>query len=126
MLAKALFCSGTTWAGVMLADDTRAVDYLCTRADVDASRIGACGLSGGGLRTALLAGLDPRVAAAVDVGFMTTWRDLALQQSVNHTWFTFVPGLPQLLDFPELLALRAPAPTLVCRTRSVFPSACWL
>lgn len=110
----------------MLADDTRAVDYLCTRADVDASRIGACGLSGGGLRTALLAGLDPRVAAAVDVGFMTTWRDLALQQSVNHTWFTFVPGLPQLLDFPELLALRAPAPTLVCRTRSVFPSACWL
>lgn len=113
VIAKALFSGGTTWAGVMLAEDTRALDYLCDRPDVDPTRVGVGGLSGGGLRTMLLSSVDKRVAAAVDVGFMTTWRDMAHSQSINHTWFSFIPGLPPKLDLPELLALRAPAPTMV-------------
>jgi cephalosporin-C deacetylase-like acetyl esterase len=64
VIAKALFCGDTTWAGVMLSEDTRALDYLCSLPDVDSSRIGVVGLSGGGLRTVLLAGTDSRYSTS--------------------------------------------------------------
>jgi dienelactone hydrolase len=64
LVAKSLFCAGTTWPGVFLAEDRRALDYLCSRPDVNASKVGCCGLSGGGLRTVYLAGNDDRIACA--------------------------------------------------------------
>ena len=75
VMAKSLFCAGTTWPGVFLAEDQRALDVLCARKDVDATRIGCGGLSGGGMRTVFMAGLDSRIKCAVCVGFMTTWKD---------------------------------------------------
>jgi dienelactone hydrolase len=113
VVAKSLFCVGTTLPGVYVTEDQRALDVLCARADVDPERVGACGLSGGGLRTVFLGGLDDRIRCAVPVGFMSTWRDFALDRSFTHTWMTYVPRLPSDLDFPEILALRAPAATLV-------------
>jgi dienelactone hydrolase len=113
IVAKSLFSAGTTWPGVFVTEDQRALDVLCDRPDVDPERVGACGLSGGGLRTVYLGGLDDRIRCAVPVGFMTTWRDLVLNRTFTHTWMTYVPGLPRDLDFPEILALRAPAATLV-------------
>jgi dienelactone hydrolase len=113
VMAKSLFSAGTTWPGVFLAEDQKALDILCARPDVDASRIGCAGLSGGGMRTVFLAGLDPRIKCAVCVGFMTTWKDLILHKSFTHTWMTYVPLLPRELDFPEILGLRTPLPTLV-------------
>lgn len=113
VVAKSLFCAGTTWPGVVLAEDRKALDYLCARRDVDADRVGCGGLSGGGLRTVFLGGLDERIKAAVCMGFMSTWNDFLLHKSHTHTWMTYVPLLPRLLDFPEILGLRAPLPTLV-------------
>jgi dienelactone hydrolase len=113
VMAKSLFCAGTTWPGVFFQEDKFALDYLCSRPDVDANRVGCCGLSGGGLRTVLLGGLDPRVRVAIPVGFMSTWQDFLLNKSHTHTWMIYVPLLPNLLDFPEILGLRAPLPTLV-------------
>jgi hypothetical protein len=60
-----------------------------------------------------LGGLDDRIRCAVPVGFMTTWRDFSVNRCFTHTWMTYVPGLPPDLDFPEIIALRAPAATLV-------------
>ena len=34
-MSKSLFCAGTTWPGVFTAEDQRALDYLCSRDDVD-------------------------------------------------------------------------------------------
>lgn len=113
IMAKSLFCSGTTWPGVWLAEDLKALDVLCARPDVDASRIGCGGLSGGGMRTVFAGGLDPRIKCAVCVGFMTTWQDFMLYKSHTHTWMTYVPILPNELDFPEILGLRVPSPVLV-------------
>lgn len=112
-VAKSLFCAGTTWPGVFTAEDQRALDYLCSRSDVDADRVGCAGLSGGGLRTVFLAGLDPRIKCAVCVGMMTTWKDYLLYKTHTHTWMIYVPGLPNELDYPEILGLRVPLPTLV-------------
>jgi dienelactone hydrolase len=113
IMAKSLLCAGTTWAGVFIADDRAALDVLCARPDVDATRIGCGGLSGGGLRTVYQAGLDERIRCAVCVGMMTTWRDYLLNKSVNHTWMIYIPHLTPALDYPEILGLRAPRPTLV-------------
>lgn len=113
LLAKSLFCAGTTWPGVFLSEDQRALDYLCSRPDVDADRVGCAGLSGGGLRTVYLGGLDERIRCACCVGMMTTWRDYLLHKCHTHTWMIYIPLLPRDLDYPEILALRAPAATLV-------------
>ena len=113
IMAKSLFCAGTTWPGVFTAEDQRALDYLCSRDDVHPDRVGCAGLSGGGLRTCYLAGLDDRIRCACCVGMMTTWRDYLLNKCHTHTWMIYIPGLPEDLDYPEILGLRAPLPTLV-------------
>lgn len=117
VMEKSLLSAGTTWPGVYLVEDQRALDVLSGRPEVDASRIGCAGLSGGGMRTVFLGGLDPRVKVAIAVGFMTTWREFLLDKAFTHTWMTYVPLLPKDLDFPEILALRAPEATMVLNCR---------
>jgi dienelactone hydrolase len=113
IMEKSLLSAGTTWPGVYLVEDQRALDVLSSRPEVDSKKLGCAGLSGGGMRTVFLAGADDRVKCAVAVGFMTTWRDFLLDKAFTHTWMTYVPLLPRDLDFPEILALRAPAATMV-------------
>ena len=113
IMAKSLFSAGTTWPGVFMAEDRIALDILSARKDVIKDKIGCGGLSGGGMRTVFTGGLDPRIKCAVCVGFMTTWKDFVLHKSFTHTWMTYVPVLPNELDFPEILGLRVPLPTLV-------------
>ncbi len=112
-MAKSLISAGTTWPGVTLAEDRIALNVLSSRDDVDSGRIGCGGLSGGGMRTVFLAGFDERIKCAVCSGFMTTWKDFSLFSASNHTWMTFVPGIPDMLDFPEILGLGVPKPVLV-------------
>ena len=116
IMAKSLFCAGTTWPGVFWSEDRAALDVLAARDDVDAARLGCAGLSGGGLRTVMLAGLDERIKCCSAVGFMSTWRDFLLHKCHTHTWMIYVPLLPNELDFPEILGLRAPAATMVQNT----------
>jgi dienelactone hydrolase len=117
VMEKSLLSAGTTWPGVYVVEDQRALDVLASRPEVDASRLGCAGLSGGGMRTVFLGGLDDRIKVAIAVGFMTTWREFLLDKAFTHTWMTYVPLLPKDLDFPEILALRAPLPTMVLNCR---------
>ncbi|MDA8426092.1 MAG: hypothetical protein M0Z80_08125 [Treponema sp.] len=116
-IAKALFSAGLSWPGLVLAEDRTALAYLASRPDIDPDRLGCCGLSGGGLRANYLAGTDERVRCSVTAGFMTTWADLALHTAYTHTWMIYIPGLPRLMDFPDILAMRIPLPSLVLATR---------
>lgn len=120
IMAKSLFCGGTTWPGVFTLEDQRALDVLGAREDVDEERLGCCGLSGGGLRTVFLGGVDPRIKVAVPAGMMTTWKDYLLNKSFTHTWMIYIPFLPNELDYPEVLGLRAPRPVLVLNNEDDF------
>jgi dienelactone hydrolase len=113
IMAKSLFCAGTCWPAVFLGEDQIALDILSARPDVNAAKIGCAGLSGGGLRTVYAAGMDDRIQCAVCVGFMSTWNDFLLNKSFTHTWMTYTPLIANDLDFPEILGLRVPLPTLV-------------
>jgi hypothetical protein len=74
--------------------------------------LGCAGLSGGGLRTVYLGGLDERIKCAIAVGFTTTWKDFLMYKAYTHTWMTYTPLIAKYLDFPEILGLRAPLPTM--------------
>jgi dienelactone hydrolase len=113
IMARSLFSAGTSWPGVWVAEDIKALDVLTARPDVDKNKIGCGGLSGGGMRSVYIAALDDRIKCTVPVGFMTTWNDFALYKSYTHTWMIYIPLLPNELDFPEILSMRAPLPSLV-------------
>lgn len=112
LMSKSLFCGGTTWPGVSLAEDQCVVDVLTARDNVDRNRIGCAGLSGGSLRSVYLSDLDPRIQCAVSVVFMVTWADFLLHKAYTHTSMIYTPLLPKFLEFPEIMGLRAPLPTM--------------
>jgi dienelactone hydrolase len=118
--------AGTTWAGVNFVDDSRCVDYLRSRPEVDPSRIGATGLSGGGWRTNMLAALDERVRCAVPVGWMTTG-DTQQRYNVEGAVGTFclLPGVWDRMDIPDLIAMAAPRACMVVSAAQdlLFPPA---
>lgn len=106
--------AGTTWAGVNYGDDSRCVDYLLSRKEVDGNRIGCTGLSGGGWRTNMIAALEPRVKATVTVGWMTTG-DTQQAYNVNGAIGTFnlLPGVWDRIDIPDMIAMAAPKACMV-------------
>jgi dienelactone hydrolase len=114
LVARSLFAAGITWPGVLLWDDLRTVDYLASRPEVDAQRLGCVGLSLGGYRSFLLAALDPRIKVAVDVGWMTSFASQIRRHVVHTVGLTFhIAGLYRYLDLPDLAALIAPRALLV-------------
>lgn len=122
LTSKTLIAAGATWPGLLAWDDMRTVDYLASRPDVDPARIGAAGLSGGGLRTAHLIAADARIKAASITGWMTAFAH-QLPRHIRHTWMAFTPGLYSSLDLPDAAALHAPGALLVqqCRRDTLYP-----
>jgi dienelactone hydrolase len=122
-VAKTLAAAGASWPGLLAWDDRRTVDYLMTRADVDAERIGCVGLSGGGLRAACLAAADPRIRATCVVAWMSTLGEMVPAHARRHTWMAWAAGLRGSLDLPDAAALTAPGALFVqqCARDSLFP-----
>lgn len=122
-------------------DARRLLDYLQTRDDVDAKRIGVMGISKGGIETYLTAAADERVAVAVPcigvqsfayglatdgwkprVGTVQAGFDAAAKSAgVDHPDGRFarrfydhvIPGMYDQFDGPSMLAATAPRPLLV-------------
>jgi len=63
---------GVNFAAYRIWDGMRALDYLCARDEVDVTRIGCTGSSGGGTLTTYLFALDERVRAAMPVCYITS------------------------------------------------------
>jgi dienelactone hydrolase len=104
---------GTTLAGVVSHEDRIALNYLRSRPDVMADRVGCIGLSGGGNRAALLQATHDHVKATVIVGLMSTYPGLLDHNIVSHTWMFYPGGWARYGDWPDLAACRAPSPLLV-------------
>jgi dienelactone hydrolase len=122
-LVKGLTFAGATWPGVVAWDDIRTVDYLASRPEVDAKRIGCLGISMGGYRAIYLAALDERIRAGCVVGFMSSVRPMLRGHLDTHSFVHFLPGLHQTLDLPDVASLTAPRALLVqqCAQDRLFP-----
>jgi len=122
-------------------DVMRLIDYLATRKDVDASRIGLTGISKGGIETYLTAAADSRIAAAVpyigvqsfkwaldngqwpariatiqnafDASAATAGKPARSVDFVREFYARVVPGIDGQFDGPAMLAAIAPRPLLV-------------
>jgi dienelactone hydrolase/lysophospholipase L1-like esterase len=107
-----LWLGHTLW-GLFVRDDRIALDYLCSRPEVDASRIGATGMSMGSTRAWWLAAVDERVAAVVAVACLTRYQNLIAHGELRqHGVYYFVDGLLRHFDSEGVLALIAPRPLL--------------
>ncbi|MBV9947648.1 MAG: alpha/beta fold hydrolase [Myxococcales bacterium] len=102
---------GITLLWLNIWDAMRALDVLARRADVDADRLGAVGLSWGGTQALWLAALDARVRAAVVSCALTR---IATQTITQHHMCgsQILPGMQSICDLGDVGALVAPRPLL--------------
>lgn len=112
-MAKYAAVLGTTLAGIVNFEDAVAASYLQSRTDICNGWIGCIGLSGGGMRSALLRGTCDLIQAAVVVGAMSTYEGLLDQHVVLHTWLLYPPALARTGDWPDVVARRFSSPVLV-------------
>jgi dipeptidyl aminopeptidase/acylaminoacyl peptidase len=104
---------GRTLWGIMLHDDLMALDYLASRPEVDAQRIGVMGMSMGATRAWWLMALDERLAAGVPICCLTRYQNLMERQLLKaHGIYYFVPNLLNYFDTEAIVALIAPRPVL--------------
>lgn len=106
-----------TWAGI------RALDYLETRPEVDKTRFGVAGRSGGGAYSWFVAAMDERIRCAVPTAGITTLRNHVVDGCVSgHCDCMFFVNTHRW-DYDKLAALVAPRPLLVTNTDkdSIFP-----
>ncbi|MFM7037265.1 MAG: alpha/beta hydrolase family protein [Planctomycetaceae bacterium] len=111
---------GRNTATYRLHDAMRAVDYVCSRPEIDPARIGFTGCSGGGTMTSYVMALDDRITCAAPACYITTFRRLietiGPQDSEQNIFGQVAFGL----DHPDYLLLRAPRPTLISSTTQDF------
>jgi lysophospholipase L1-like esterase/dienelactone hydrolase len=104
---------GRTLWGMFVRDDRVALDYLCTRPEVDVKKIGATGISMGSTRSWWLAAVDDRVSCVVGVACLTRYENLLHHgQLRQHGTYYFVNGLLKHFDTEGVIAPIAPRPVL--------------
>jgi dienelactone hydrolase len=113
IMASSLLNAGASWPAIYNYEDQRAVDYLVTRPEVDTDRLACGGLSGGGIRSVYLTGLEPRLKAGFCVGFMCTITGMLRNHIRGNGVIMYVPHLFQLLDMPDIISVHGPSPLLV-------------
>lgn len=113
-VAKFHLWVGRTFWGMLLRDDLSALDYLCSRAEVDAARVAVTGISMGSTRSWWLLALDDRLCAAVCVACTTRYEELILAGQLKaHGIYYFVPGMLKHFDTEAVVSLAAPRPILL-------------
>ncbi len=118
-----LISRGYSPLAVEVFNARRAIDYLVTRADIDPRRIGATGISGGGVTTFFLAATDERLAGAAPVsGVCSALGHIENRLAVQHCDCMY-PMNSYGLTYIEMGALAAPLPLLMCNAESdiLFP-----
>jgi dienelactone hydrolase len=109
--AHLAFHLGGSVVGLRVHDAFRLVDWLETRPEVDIRRLGAMGISGGGMHTLFSTCLDQRIRACVISGYYSTFQASVL--AMSHCDCNFVPGLYRFGEMYDLIGLVAPRPVLI-------------
>jgi dienelactone hydrolase len=111
---------GTSLAAYEYWDNHRAIDYLETRSDIDKSRIGLYGSSGGGTQTSYMVGLDDRIKVASVCSYFTE-RERVLEEYGASDGCQHIPyeGLEHL-EIADFVLMMAPKPVLIMSGRYDF------
>lgn len=111
--------AGDSFGRYRIWDAKRALDYLVSRPDVNADRIGCTGCSGGGTVATYISALDPRIKVAAPACYLNSFRLLFAGPTGDseQTWPGFLSAGLDLADYAELFA---PKPYLVISTAGDF------
>lgn len=101
--------SGKCLAWKHILDMRRAVDYLISRPEVQAERIGCYGHSMGSTHTWLVGPWEPRLKCLVGNCCLPTYKGIH-RTKILHCFPNFIPGIYQYGDTPEIASLIAPRP----------------
>lgn len=102
---------GQTMIGWRVWDIMRTLDYIATRSEVDQTRVGCMGISGGGTITVFSTALEPRIKVALVSGYLNTFRDSI--GSLAHCTDNYVPGILNWAEMHDIAGLIAPRPLFV-------------
>ena len=101
-------------------DLIRALDYICTRKEIDSERLGITGASGGGTQTSYIMLLDDRIKVAVPCVYISSrlaYLGTGQAHDMEQNLFWAILHSPSHDDF---LASFAPKPVMVGATESDF------
>src|SRR5262249_38056512 len=79
--------------------------------ELDSTRVGCMGISGGGTATLFSTVLEPRLRAALVSGYLNTFRDSV--GSLAHCIDNYVPGILNWAEMYDIAGLIAPRPLVV-------------
>jgi dienelactone hydrolase len=99
--------AGKCMAWKNILDMRRAVDYLCSRPEVKADRIGCYGHSMGSTDTWLVGPWEPRLKCLVGNCCLPTYAAIH-RTHILHCFPNFIPGWSQYGDTPDIAGLIAP------------------
>jgi dienelactone hydrolase len=102
---------GQTMIGWRVWDIMRTIDFIETRSELDRSRVGCMGISGGGTATVFSTALEPRIRVALVSGYLNTFRDSI--GSLAHCSDNYVPGILNWAEMHDVAGLIAPRPLFV-------------
>lgn len=105
--------TGDNLARYTIWDGIRALDYLLSRSEVDATRIGLTGNSGGGTHTSYLAALEDRIHVAAPSCYITSWSALLDTIGPQDAEQNLVPWIGAGLDHGDFIYAFAPRPFLM-------------
>ncbi|MEO6741750.1 MAG: acetylxylan esterase [Chthoniobacteraceae bacterium] len=112
---------GSNFAQFRIWDGMRALDYLASRPEVDAKRLGCTGNSGGGTLTSYLMALDERIIAAAPSCYLTSMRSLLNHNGPQDAEQNIFGQVLHGMTHAEFVMMHAPKPTLMCTaTRDAF------
>ena len=109
---------GTSQTGLAVWESMRAIDYLQSRPEVDAARIGMTGASGGGHNTMYVSALDERVKVSIPVCYVNAFEYL-LEAMRGYNWVggqdlcNQVPRILSYADMGDICALVASRPLMI-------------
>ncbi len=110
---KQMLWEGRVMWGMMVFDSLKALDYLCSRPDVDAARVGTLGLSMGSTMAWWTAALDTRLKVCVDICCLTEFQALIDSHGLDgHGVYYYVPGLLRRFTTAQINELIIPRPHL--------------
>jgi dienelactone hydrolase len=116
------YLTGVSVARYFIWDGMRGIDYLISRPEVDGSRIGVTGLSGGGTMSVFLGAMDDRVEVTVPACFVTSYRRMLAINGIQDAEQNIFGGLTRGIEHADWLLARAPKPTLLLlTTNDAFP-----
>ena len=109
---KVMLWHGQVMWGMMVYDSLLAIDYLESRPDVDAGRLGTLGISMGSTMAWWVAALDERIKVCVDICCLTDFQAMIAQHGDRHGVYYYVPSLLKHFTTAQINALIAPRPHL--------------